>query len=122
MVSLVSDEQEPREVEVLGATHAAAHPDGAVRRATDHLRLLAQTKGFTSLVTGSPALDHDYAVQSEQDLQKGDSITVPILIIILLLVTSNNFISRFLNYELIFTQEKSCIPLLKAEKYFTIEF
>jgi RND superfamily putative drug exporter len=52
----------------------------------DHLRQAIKTPGFTTYVTGTPALNHDYAVQSKKDLQKGDSVTIPILIVILLLV------------------------------------
>jgi RND superfamily putative drug exporter len=52
----------------------------------DHLRTVVTTPGFTTYVTGTAAQNHDYAVQSKQDLSKGDAVTVPILIIILLLV------------------------------------
>jgi putative drug exporter of the RND superfamily len=52
----------------------------------DHLRSLVRTPHFTSYVTGSPAENHDNTVQSKADLAKGDSITVPILIVILILV------------------------------------
>lgn len=52
----------------------------------DHLRAIARTPHFTSYVTGSPAQNHDNTVQSKADLAKGDSITVPILIVILILV------------------------------------
>jgi RND superfamily putative drug exporter len=52
----------------------------------DHLRTVVRTPHFTSYVTGSPAQNYDNTVQSKADLAKGDSITVPILIIILVLV------------------------------------
>ena len=52
----------------------------------DHLRSVVRTPGFTTYVTGTPAMNHDYAVSSAKDLSKSDSITIPILILILLLV------------------------------------
>jgi RND superfamily putative drug exporter len=52
----------------------------------DHLRSIVRTPGFRTWVTGTPASNHDYAVASEKDLAKGDAITIPVLIIILLLV------------------------------------
>lgn len=52
----------------------------------ERLRSLVKTSGYSTWVTGTPALNHDYAVQSERDLQKGEAITIPILIIILSLV------------------------------------
>ena len=52
----------------------------------DHLRAIVKTPNFVSYVTGSPAQNHDNTVQSKADLNKGDSITVPILVVILLLV------------------------------------
>ena len=52
----------------------------------DHLRSVVKTPGYTTYVTGTAAMNHDYAVQSKNDLSKGDSITIPVLVIILLLV------------------------------------
>jgi putative drug exporter of the RND superfamily len=57
-----------------------------VESQVDHLRSLVRLQGFRSWVTGSPASNHDYAIASQKDLARGDAITVPILIIILLLV------------------------------------
>ena len=47
---------------------------------------MARTPGFTTHVTGTAAGNHDNAVSTKNDLAKADSITVPILIIILFLV------------------------------------
>ncbi|HEX6506060.1 MAG TPA: MMPL family transporter [Chloroflexota bacterium] len=52
----------------------------------DHLRQIVRTPGFTTYVTGSPAQNQDNTTSSKNDLAKGDSITVPILVVILLLV------------------------------------
>jgi uncharacterized membrane protein YdfJ with MMPL/SSD domain len=52
----------------------------------DHLRSLVKTPGFNAYVTGTAAINHDDTVQSLKDLKTADSITIPILIIILLLV------------------------------------
>jgi RND superfamily putative drug exporter len=52
----------------------------------DHLRAIVKTPGFATYVTGSAATNHDYAVSTKDDLSRGESITVPILIVILLLV------------------------------------
>lgn len=52
----------------------------------DHLRSLVQTPGFTTYVTGTAAINHDGTVTSQQDLTRGDAITLPILLLILLLV------------------------------------
>ncbi|MBV9279643.1 MAG: MMPL family transporter [Chloroflexi bacterium] len=46
----------------------------------------AATPGFAASVMGTAAANHDYAIASKNDLSKGESITVPILLIILLLV------------------------------------
>ncbi|GAC1332263.1 MAG: MMPL family transporter [Chloroflexota bacterium] len=51
-----------------------------------HLRQLVRTPGFATYVTGTPAQNHDNTTASKDDLTKGDSITVPILMIILVLV------------------------------------
>jgi RND superfamily putative drug exporter len=45
-----------------------------------------KSPGFKSYVTGAPALGHDYAVSSQTDIARGDMITIPILIVVLLLV------------------------------------
>jgi RND superfamily putative drug exporter len=49
-------------------------------------RQVVRTPGFTTYVTGSPAQNQDNTVQSKTDLSKGESFTVPILVVILLLV------------------------------------
>ena len=51
-----------------------------------HLRSVVRVPGFTTYVLGTPAVNYDYAVDTKNDLSKGESITVPILLIILLLV------------------------------------
>src|SRR5947209_1326368 len=51
-----------------------------------HLRDIVRTPGFATYVTGSAAQNADNTKASKDDLNKGDSITVPILVIILLLV------------------------------------
>ena len=52
----------------------------------DHLRQVVRTPGFTTYVTGEAAGNHDNTKASKDDISKGDSITGPILILILLLV------------------------------------
>ncbi|MBV9280038.1 MAG: MMPL family transporter, partial [Chloroflexi bacterium] len=52
----------------------------------DPLRRIVRTPGFTTYVTGSAAQSHDNVTQGRKDLARGDSITAPILILILLLV------------------------------------
>lgn len=60
--------------------------ESSIEGQIDHLRTVVQTPGFSTYVTGTPALNHDYSVQSEKDIQRGDSITLPILVVILLVV------------------------------------
>jgi RND superfamily putative drug exporter len=52
----------------------------------DHLRAIVRMPGIVTHVTGTPALNHDYAVSTKNDLTTSESITVPILILILLFV------------------------------------
>jgi uncharacterized membrane protein YdfJ with MMPL/SSD domain len=52
----------------------------------DHLREVVRTPGYTTYVTGTAALNRDYAKTSSKDLQTGESITSAIVLIILLLV------------------------------------
>ena len=51
-----------------------------------HLRDVVRTPGFATYVTGTAAQNADNTKASKDDLNKGDSITVPILVVILLLV------------------------------------
>jgi RND superfamily putative drug exporter len=51
-----------------------------------HLRNIVRTPGFATYVTGTAAQNADNTKASKDDLNKGDSITVPILVVILLLV------------------------------------
>src|SRR5579884_252274 len=51
-----------------------------------HLRSLLRLSGITTYVIGTPAVNHDYAVASKQDLSNAETLAVPLLIIILLLV------------------------------------
>lgn len=69
---------------VLRVSSALAQAD--VEKQIDHLRQIVRTPGFTTYVTGSPAQSHDNVAQGRADLARGDSITAPILILILLLV------------------------------------
>lgn len=57
-----------------------------IEKQIDDLRRIARTPGFSTYVTGSPAQSHDNVTQGKKDLARGDSITAPILILILLLV------------------------------------
>ena len=52
----------------------------------DHLRALTQLPGFKTYVLGTAAANHDYAITQQKDLARGDSITIPIMILVLLLV------------------------------------
>jgi RND superfamily putative drug exporter len=52
----------------------------------DHLRTVVRRPGVETYVTGGPALGHDYAVSSQNDISRGDTFAIPILIIVLLLV------------------------------------
>lgn len=52
----------------------------------DHLRHVVRTAGWQTWVTGTAAVNHDYALSSEQDLARGEQVTAPLLLIILLLV------------------------------------
>ncbi|HEX6506160.1 MAG TPA: MMPL family transporter [Chloroflexota bacterium] len=52
----------------------------------DHLRTVAHIPGFKTYVLGTAAANRDYALQQEKDLSRADSITVPIMLLILLLV------------------------------------
>src|SRR5262249_37055382 len=52
----------------------------------DHLRQITTLPGTDVYVTGTAAENHDSNVMSQQDLAKGDAITIPIMIVILLLV------------------------------------
>ncbi|HEX8918145.1 MAG TPA: MMPL family transporter [Chloroflexota bacterium] len=61
-------------------------PEADIQAQIGRLRTLVHTRGIQSYVTGTPASQEDYAVQAQNDLQKGDSITVPVLLIILLVV------------------------------------
>ncbi len=52
----------------------------------DHLRTLTHLPGFKTYVLGTAAANHDYAITQQKDLARGDSITIPIMIAVLLLV------------------------------------
>jgi RND superfamily putative drug exporter len=51
-----------------------------------HLRGEVRLPNFTTYVTGDAAGNHDSQVQSEKDISHGDSIVIPIMILVLLLV------------------------------------
>jgi RND superfamily putative drug exporter len=51
-----------------------------------HLRSLVHTPGTETYVTGNAAMNYDFSKAITSDLEKGDSLTIPILIIVLLLV------------------------------------
>ena len=53
---------------------------------TVHLRQIIWTVGLDTYVTGAPAANYDAGQASAADLAHGDSITLPILIVILLVV------------------------------------
>ena len=65
---------------------SSTRTDAQLESLVPHLRTLIQAPGVTSYLTGGPALNHDYAVSSQQDIAHGDMFTIPILIIVLLLV------------------------------------
>ncbi len=65
---------------------SSALPESSIENQVDQLRTIVRTPHFTTYVTGAAAQGQDNTVQSKADLAKGDSITVPILIVILLLV------------------------------------
>src|SRR5919199_3427920 len=52
----------------------------------DRLRSIVRTPGFDTYVTGTAAQNFDYANSSKEDLSRGETFTVPILILILLVV------------------------------------
>jgi RND superfamily putative drug exporter len=65
---------------------SSALADQNIESTIDHLRALVAVPGAITYVTGNPALNHDYAVSSQQDLAHGNTVAIPILVIVLLLV------------------------------------
>lgn len=61
-------------------------PEQQIEGQIAHLRSLIRVAGVRTYVIGTPAANHDYALASKQDLSRAETLTVPILIAILLLV------------------------------------
>jgi RND superfamily putative drug exporter len=55
-------------------------------RADDLLQAIGQPQGTQAFVTGGPAIEHDLDPIFSDDLQKGESIAIPIALLVLLLV------------------------------------
>jgi RND superfamily putative drug exporter len=52
----------------------------------EHVRSITAIKGFTTYVAGAPASAYDLGVANKEDLGRGEGITVPIVMLILLLL------------------------------------
>lgn len=61
-------------------------PEQTLEGQIDHLRRLVKVPGVAADVTGGPALNHDYAVQSQKDIISAGNVIFPILAIVLLLI------------------------------------
>ena len=61
-------------------------PETRIQAQIGQLRQVVRTPGLDTYVTGTPAANYDAQKASTADLARGDSITLPILIVILLLV------------------------------------
>ena len=70
----------------LALTVATTLSEQKLEAQIDHLRTITRVPGYATYVLGTAAINHDYAIDSKNGLTRAETITVPILIVILLLI------------------------------------